>query len=324
MKIGILGATGYTGVELLRLLASHKGVQISWLTSEKFAGESISDVFPHFKDILDIKCYSVRNLSELEQVDLVFSCLPHGTSKHFVNKMLDKGSRVIDFSSDFRSSNKSAYGLPEINNDQIMEAKLVANPGCYATSVILGLAPLAHEGLLSKDSIVADIKSGLSGAGRAPSLEHHFSESNEGISLGSASAQNQETEMEEQLYLLNQSKVHVSFMPHNVSIDRGILATIYTRLNKKTSTQQAHKIYNEYFSDKKFVRVLGLGEYPSTKNVRFSNMCDIGIGNREGLFIVVVALDNLGKGASGQAVQNMNLMFDFPETKGLMSSPIYP
>lgn len=324
IKIGILGATGYTGSELLRLLVSHKGVDISWLTSEKFAGINISDVFPHLGGFIDIKCTSVRSLGELEKVDLVFSCLPHGTSKHFVKKMLATGARVIDFSSDYRFSKDAVYGLAEINRNEIMDAKLIANPGCYATSVILGLAPLASEGMLVADSVLADIKSGLSGGGRAPNLEHHFSESNEGISIGQVSEHDQKPEIEQKLSQLSGSNVKATFVPHTVPLDRGILATIYVRLKKKVSVNKAHKIYEKFYDQKKFVRVLEIDEYPSTKNVRYSNMCDIGFGFQDDVFVVVVALDNLGKGASGQAVHNMNLMLDFPETKGLLSTAIYP
>ena len=324
IKIGILGATGYTGSELLRLLIDHKGVDLSWLTSEKFAGQKIAEVFPHLSGFLNIECVSVRKLDEQEKVDLVFSCLPHGTSMYFVNKVLDSGARVIDFSSDYRFSKDAVYGLPEINKEYIIDAKLVANPGCYATSVILGLAPLAIEGLLISDSIVADIKSGLSGGGRAPNLAHHFTEANQDISIGSTTAHEQKTEMEKKLSGLSGSKVNISFIPHTVPLDRGILATIYAKLDKKISIKKLHKIYQKFYDSKKFVRVLETGEYPATKNVRYSNMCDIGIGFQDDVFVAVVAIDNLGKGASAQAVQNMNLMLDFPEDQGLRSAAIYP
>ena len=343
IKIGVLGATGYTGAELLRLLVNHSGVEMSWLTSEKFAGENISQVFPHLKGFLNITCTSVRNLRELSKVDLVFSCLPHGTSMHFVNRLLDNGSRVIDLSADFRFSEykmyekwynskhkyrnhlkQAVYGLPEVNRDKIIDASLIANPGCYATSVILGLAPLAEEELLSTDSVVADIKSGLSGGGRAPNLTHHFSEANEGISIGTVSEHNQKPEIEQELSKLSGSKINLTFIPHTIPIDRGILATIYCRLKKKISIDKAYDLYRKFYEEKKLIRLLDIGDYPSTKNVRYSNMCDIGIGFQDDVFVSVVAVDNLGKGASGQAIQNMNIMFDFPETQGLMSSAIIP
>lgn len=324
IKIGILGSTGYTGAELLRLLASHRGVRIVWLTSEKFAGKKISEVFPHLDSFVDIECVSVRKLDGLERVDLVFSCLPQATSMHFAGKMLDTGAKVIDFSSDFRASRDAVYGLPELNDAEIIDSSLVANPGCFATSVILGLAPLAQQGLLGVESIVADIKAGLSGGGRAPNLEHHFSEANQGINIGPVSAQNQKAEMEQQLSILSGSDIKISFIPHNIPVDRGILATVYCRLKKNIAIERAHKIYEKFYYNKSFVRILPIGEYPSTKNVRYSNMCDIGIGFQDDVFIAAVAIDNLVKGASGQAVQNMNLMFDFPETQGLKSTAIYP
>ncbi len=343
IRIGILGATGYTGAELLRLLLNHSSVEICWLTSEKFTGQKISDVFPHLKGFLDIECCSVRNMDTLEQVDLVFSCLPHGTSMYFVNKMLETGVRVIDFSSDFRFSDKvvyerwfrskhkyskylkeAVYGLPEINKKEIVDARLVANPGCYATSVILGIAPLIKRALISEDSIVADIKTGLSGGGRAPSLKSHFSESNEGMSVDTVSGHNQKPEIEQELSKLGGSSVNVTFIPHQASLDRGILATVYSRLNKRISMSKARDIYDKFYSKCNFVRILDEGELPRTKNVKYSNMCDIGIGFQDNVFVSVIALDNLGKGASGQAVQNINLMFNFPETQGLSSSAVYP
>ncbi len=285
---------------------------------------NVSEVFPHLKGFVDVQCLSVRSLGELEEVDLVFSCLPHGTSKHFVKKILETGAQVIDFSSDFRSSKDAVYGLPEISKDEIIDANLVANPGCFATSVILGLAPVASAGLLKSDSIVADIKSGLSGGGRAPNLAHHFSEANQSIDIVSVTAHDQKTEMEEKLSNLSEAKLNISFIPHTVPLDRGILATIYCKLKKKISIERAHKIYKNFSDKKEFVRVMEIGEYPATKNVRYSNMCDVGIGFQDDVFVVVVAIDNLGKGASGQAVQNMNLMLDFPETQGLKSAAVYP
>jgi len=343
LKIGVLGATGYTGAELLRLLVNHPGVEVSWLTSEKFAGKDISEVFPHLRGFLEIECSSVKKLNELAKVDLAFSCLPHGTSMHFVKRLLDTGARVIDFSADFRFSNaavyedwfksthkyknclkEAVYGLPEIYREQIMGARLIANPGCYATSVILGLAPLAAEGLLKGASVIADIKSGLSGGGRAPNLGHHFPESNESVNINSVSDHNQKPEIEQELSKIGDSSIKVTFIPHTVPLNRGILATIYCRLKKKVALDKAYGIYEKFYRQEKFIRLSQKEDYPSTKNVRYSNMCDIGIGFQDDVFVSVVALDNLGKGASGQAVQNMNITFDFPETQGLMSTAIYP
>jgi len=343
LKIGVLGATGYTGAELLRLLVNHPGVEVIWLTSEKFAGKDISEVFPHLRGFLEIECNSVQKLKELDKVDLAFSCLPQGTSMHFVKRLLDTGARVIDFSADFRFSNaevyedwfkskhrykdyliEAVYGLPEINKAEIMGARLIANPGCYATSVILGLAPLVAEGLLKEDSIIADIKSGLSGGGRAPNLGHHFPEANESVNIDLVSGHNQRPEIEQELSNLADTRIKVTFIPHTVPLNRGILATIYCRLKKKFSLDKAYDIYEQFYKDNNFIRLSQKANLPSTTNVRYSNMCDIGIGFQDDIFVSVVTLDNLGKGASGQAIQNMNIMFDLPETEGLLSTAIYP
>ncbi len=343
IKVGILGATGYTGAELLRLLVSHPGVEISWLTSEKFSGKKISEVFSQLINFLDLQCVNIVKLATLDKVDLVFSCLPHGASMHFVEKLLKSGMRVIDFSGDFRINDASAYeswynlkhryrdflklavyGLPEIHREKIRLAKLVANPGCYSTTAILGLAPLVSEGLVKDGSVVVDSKSGLSGGGRAPSLEHHFSESNESAAAYGVTGHNQKPEIEQELSNLAGSTVDVTFIPHTIPISRGILTTIYSTLEERLDTEDIFQLYREYYLRDSFIRIYDKGKFPAVKNVRFSNFCDIGIEYQGEHFISVVALDNLGKGASGQAVQNMNIMFDFPEDEGLKYPGMYP
>ena len=343
LKVGILGATGSAGTELLRLLVSHTGVEISWLTSEKFSGKKIWEVFPLFRSFLDLKCQSVSKLKELEKVDMAFSCLPHGTSMHFVEKLLQAGARVIDFSADFRFRDgnlyeslykvkhtykdflkEAVYGLPEIYREKIRGAKLVANPVCYSTAVILGLAPLVSGGLVKEDSVVVDSKSGLSGAGRAPSLEHHFSESNESVSVYGVLGHSQRPEIEQELSNLTENPVNVTFIPHSIPMSRGILTTIYAKLKEGMSHEDIWDLYKRHYLRDSFVRIYEKGKFPAVKNVRFSNFCDIGVGFQEDVFISVVALDNLGKGASGQAIQNMNIMFDFPEDEGLKFPGMYP
>jgi N-acetyl-gamma-glutamyl-phosphate reductase len=343
IKVGILGSTGYTGAELLRILLNHPDVEVSWLTSEKFSGESISRVFPHFSGFIDIECQSVSELPHTNDADLVFSCLPHGTSARFVSRFLGEGSRVIDFSRDFRFGNAAihkklfkqdhkyskllkdaVYGLPELLRDKIRGAALVANPGCYSTAVILGLLPLAVNDLLAGDSIIADIKSGISGGGRAPTLSHHFSETNESLSAGPQLARDQEAEMEYKLSGLAGTPVKVTFVPHTVPINRGILATIYCQLNDKADSERIHKLYKTHYGEEPFVSVLSKGKFPGVKDVTYSNMCRIGLALRENMIVIVAALDNLGKGASGQAVQNMNIMFGFPENEGLTGPAMYP
>ncbi|MGH7799896.1 MAG: N-acetyl-gamma-glutamyl-phosphate reductase [Thermodesulfobacteriota bacterium] len=344
LKVGILGATGYTGVELIRYLINHSGVEIAWLTSEKFAGKKISDVFPQLRKFLDLECVSVATLASLSKVDIAFSCLPHGTSMHFVAKLLQKGIRVIDFSSDFRIKNvgiyeslykvkhayrdllgEAVYGLPEIYREKIRDAKLVANPGCFSTSVILGLAPLCSNGLLKDRSvIIVDSKAGITGAGRAPSLELHYSECNESVSSYGVEGHRQKPEMEQELSNLVESPTNVTFVPHTVPISRGILTTMYTMCREKKSEDGIFDLYKQFYIRNSFVRIYEDDELPAVKNVRFSNFCDIGLGFQEDILISVVALDNLGKGASGQAVQSMNIMFDFPEEEGLKSPGIFP
>ncbi len=343
IKVGILGATGYTGAELLRLLVSHQWVEISWLTSEKFTGKKISEVFPQLRNFLDLECVNIAKLGNLSRVDLAFSCLPHGTSMHFVGKLLQAGARIIDFSGDFRIKDvatyenwykvkhayidflkEAVYGLPEIYRERIRDAKLVANPGCYSTTAILGLAPLASKGFLREDSVIVDSKSGLSGAGRAPSLQHHFSESNESASVYGVTGHNQTPEIEQELSNLMGNQVNVTFIPHTIPMSRGILATIYAKLRERKSHEVIWKLYKQFYLRDSFVRIYETGKFPAVKNVRFSNFCDIGMGFQEEVFISVVALDNLGKGASGQAVQNMNIMFDFPEDEGLKYPGVYP
>lgn len=342
-KVGVLGATGYVGAELLRLLVGHRGVEISWLTSEKFAGKRIEEVFPQLRGFLDLECVNIARLGDLGKVDVVFSCLPQGTSMHFVGRLLKNGARVIDLSADFRMRDpciyenlyrtkhihrdllkEAVYGLPEIYRERIREASLVANPGCYATSVILGLAPLFSSGLAKGDSVIADSKSGLTGAGRAPSLEHLFPESNESVSAHGVMGHDQRSEIEQELSNLGGIPTRVTFIPHTVPMSRGILTTIYVGIREEKDHEYVLDLYKKYYSGKPFIRVYERGGFPSVKNVRFSNLCDIGIGFQDGVFIPVVALDNLGKGAAGQAVQNMNVMLDLPEDEGLKYPGMYP
>lgn len=343
IRVGILGATGYTGAELIRLLIHHPEVELKWLTSEKFSGMNVSDVFPHFRRFLDLKCVSVAELGSLEKVDLAYSCLPQGKSMHFVNKLVQKGTRVIDLSVDFRFGDgdkyenwfrvkhscrdlikEAVYGLPEIFRSKIKNAKLVANPGCYSTSVIFGLAPAITSGLIEAGSINIDSKAGLAGAGRAPTLEHHFSEINETASVFGVNGHDQKPEMEHVLSNLNGALVNLTFVPHRIPVNRGILTTIYSKVKDQKSNTDIWENYNKYYEHERFIRFYDYGSFPTLKNVRFTNFCDIGIGFQGEAFISVVALDNLGKGAAGQAIQNMNIMFGFKEEEGLNNPGSYP
>ncbi len=342
-SVGILGATGYTGSELLRILLRHTGVSVRWLTSEKFAGQNISDVFPGLNGFCGLECRSVSALKSLPEAELVFSCLPHGTAMHFTGRLLDEGVRVIDFSADFRFKNaglyeslysakhrlpqyidEAVYGIPEISRDNIRSARLVANPGCYATGVILGLLPLLREGLIDESSIIADAKSGESGAGRAPSLEHHFPESNENARLNPGAASHQGPEMEEVLSFAAGKKVGITFAPHNIPVSRGILTTIYGRLKSETDTGRVLDAFREFYANEPFVRVYPEGRLPDIKDMKYTNLCGVGVTVKRGVVTTVVSLDNLVKGASGQAVQNMNLMLGFPETEALGFRGMFP
>lgn len=342
LKVGILGATGYTGAELIRLLLRHPEVEISWLTSEKFSGKKICEVFPQFREFLDIECTKIAQMGNLSRVDLAFSCLPHGTSVHFVRKLIQSEARVIDFSADFRIKDsatyetwykskhvyrdllkEAVYGLPEIYREKIRDARLVANPGCFSTGVILGLAPLISKGLL-KDSVIVDSKSGITGVGRAPSLDVHYSEASESVSAHAVKGHRQKPEMEQEISNLGGTSIGVTFIPYMIPINRGILTTMYTKLKEERSEEVIVELYRQYYGESPFVRIYEKEKFPTIKNVRFSNFCDIGIGFQGDTFISITALDNLGKGAAGQAVQNMNIMFDFPEDEGLKSPGMYP
>lgn len=343
INVGILGATGYTGAELLRILLVHPAVSVSLLSSEKFSGQRISEVFPEFEGHSDLVCSRVADLSYDSGLDVVFSCLPHGISSRFVSKFLDAGTKVIDFSSDFRFGgsevyrrlynkdhkfseylDSAVYGLPELNRDKIKGSSLVANPGCYATSVILGLLPLAENSLLSAGSIIADVKAGSSGAGRAPTLSGHYPEVNESMAAEPESARDQELEMELKLSDITASAVNVTFTPHKAPMNRGILATIYCGLNDDIEYSKLFELYEERFRDETFVSLAEEGKFPSTKEVTYSNMCRIGLAVKSKTVVITSVLDNLGKGASGQAVQNMNIMLGLPEETGLINPALYP
>ncbi len=343
ISVGILGATGYTGAELTRLLIRHPNVEMAWLTSEKFSGKKIHEVFPQFKSFIDIRCSSISKLKSFETVDLAFSCLPGGKSMHFVGRLIQNDTRVVDLSPDFRFNDYeeykklfnvehsckdllqgAVYGIPEIYGGIIRNAALVANPGCYSSSVIYGLAPVMVDSLIEDGSVRIDSKAGLAGAGRAPVLEHHFSESNETVAAVSIDRHDQKPEMEKQLSMLSGGTVRLTFVPHRIPASRGILTTIYSELRKRLDPELLWKRYLDYYKESSFIRICDLGKYPSLKNIRFTNFCDIGMGYQDDTFITVIALDNLGKGAAGQAVQNMNIMFGFPEQEGLTSPCVYP
>lgn len=341
-KVAVLGASGYTGSDLLRFLLVHPNVEVTHLTAEKHAGKMISDVFPHLKGFLDLELKPLKPKSIPKDIDIVFTALPHGTSAKVIKELYERDIKIIDLGADFRLSNKNykkwygehpcpelikkaVYGITELNRHKIKKAKLVANPGCYPTSSILGLAPLLINKIADHASIIIDSKSGVSGAGRSPSLDYHYSEVNEGMKAYKVGEHRHMPEIEEALSNYSGLKVKVSFTPHLIPMDRGILSTIYVNLNKSLTTKKLIDIYNEHYKDERFVRISPENVYPSTNQVRGSNYCDIGVKvNSNNTAVIVSVIDNLVKGASGQAVQNMNVMMGYEEATGLEMSPVFP
>ncbi|MDR2655958.1 MAG: N-acetyl-gamma-glutamyl-phosphate reductase [Oscillospiraceae bacterium] len=338
MKAAIIGATGYVGVELLRLLLNHPGVETAAVSSVSFEGKKLSEVYPGFYNIFDrVLCGKDEAIAAGE---IIFASLPHGICEPLAKKCLAAGKKFIDFGADFRLvneedykkwyggefaekalHNEAVYGLPELFAEKIKAARLVANPGCYPTSVILGLAPAI--GRLGDFPPVIDSKSGVTGAGRGLAQNLHYAECNEAFAPYKIAAHRHLPEIEQELSFLAGREVRVSFTPHLLPINRGIISTIYFTLEKIAGLDEIHALYKDFYKDKTFVRVLEKGETASLKNVRFSNFCDISLHydahvNR---FIIVSAIDNMVKGAAGQAVQNMNLMFNLPEIEGLGAVP---
>ena len=337
MKIGIINVTGYAGVELARLLYQHPEVELSSVTGRSAAGQSLSEVFPHLAGIdLTIK-------AELGDVELAFCAMPHKESAKEVIPLLKKGVRVVDISADFRLKDapqypqwygfshpapqllaQAVYGLPELHRAQIAAANLVANPGCYPTGAILALAPAVKAGLIEPD-IVVDSKSGVSGAGRTLSLTTHYSEANEDVSAYALEGHRHLPEITQELKLLNAKlSPAVTFVPHLIPMTRGILTTCYAPLAKKIGEKELKKLYRDFYKDEPFVRVAD--SPPHTKHTWGSNLCIVypTVDQRTGKLVVISAIDNLVKGAAGQAIQNMNLMLGLPETMGLEALPVYP
>jgi len=337
MKIGIINVTGYTGVELARLLHQHPQVDLASVTGRSAAGKSLSEVFPHLAGInLTIK-------AELGDVDLAFAAMPHKESAREVIPLLEKGIRVVDISADFRLKDapeyqkwygfshpapqllkEAAYGLPELHRAEITPAKLVANPGCYPTGAILALAPAVKAKLIEAD-VVIDSKSGVSGAGRSLSLPAHYSEANEDTAAYALEGHRHLPEITQELKLLNpKASLAVTFVPHLVPMTRGILTTCYAPLASAKKERELKELYRDFYKDAPFVRVADAP--PHTKQVLGSNLCLVypTVDRRTGRLVVISAIDNLVKGAAGQAIQNMNLMLGLPETTGLEALPVYP
>jgi len=350
LKVAIIGGSGYTGGELLRLLISHPQVKITAVTSERSASKSVSELFPNLKNIPLSPAFEPLDIGKLiKKADHFFLCLPHKTSQKVVFNLYKTGKRIIDLSADFRIKDsavykewyktvhlypqllkKSVYGLSEIYREKITNAQIIANPGCYPISVILGLAPIMKSSFVDFDSIIIDSKSGISGAGRNPEQAFMFSEVNESLKAYAITTHRHIPEIEQELSNLAKKKIKIIFTPHLIPMDRGILSTIYVKL-KNDARYTMHdtrlrEIYQKFYTKEPFVRVLPAGEYPNTKAVRGTNFCDISVfyDKRKNSLIIVTVIDNLLKGASGQAVQNMNIMHGFDETEGLKNLTYYP
>ncbi|MGV7220822.1 MAG: N-acetyl-gamma-glutamyl-phosphate reductase [Nitrospinales bacterium] len=343
-KVSIAGATGYTGLELLRLLLQHPDIQINTLSSETYAGKNIAEVFPSMAGQAD---FVLSKLDEgiAEGCDILFLALPHTASMEKMSGFLKSDCRVIDLSADYRlhdadtfanwykiqhknpeNINNAVYGLPELHRTEIKNSKLVANPGCYPTSVILGLAPIFNVDWVDSHGIIADCKSGISGAGRKVNLGVHYSEANEGVSAYNLAEHRHTPEIEQEISLLAGEKINISFSPHLMPMTRGMLSTIYVNLKSSIELDMALEHYQKFYKDEPFVRILAKGIYANTKFVSYSNYCDIGlqVDQRNNRMIITSAIDNLIKGASGQAIQNMNIMLGLDEKTGLNSPGIFP
>ncbi|MDA2918262.1 N-acetyl-gamma-glutamyl-phosphate reductase [Desulfobacterota bacterium AH_259_B03_O07] len=342
-KVAILGASGYTGSDLLRLLLIHPNVEVTYLTADKHSGKLISDVFPNLRDLIDLELQPLDPNSIPGDVDIVFCALPHGKSASIVKELFNRSIHIIDLGADFRLSyenykkwygehpcpdliSEAVYGITELKKSDIARAKLVANPGCYPESAILGLAPLLQRKLIDEESIIIDSKSGVSGAGRSPELSYLFCEVNEGIKAYKVGEHRHTPEINEVLSEYTGTEVSVSFTPHLIPMDRGILSTIYVRLKDGLKSSELLDEYDEFYDGKKFIRIRNENEFPSTVEVRGSNFCDIGIKSdpAKKTAIIISVIDNLVKGASGQAIQNMNVMMEFDESTGLDLPPLFP
>lgn len=348
-KVAIVGSTGYTGQELVRLLLQHEGVHIHSAVSSSNGGKPFSHVYPNFANVADFVCSSDTIEKVADEVDLVFLALPHGLAAGMVSSDVLEKCAVIDLGADFRLKNaeaydewyefkhpkpellsQSSYGLPELNRAAIKDSKLVANPGCYATCSILSLAPLLSAGLIDETTLIVDAKSGVTGAGRSLSLGVHYNECNESIKAYKLASHRHTPEIEQALNIFSKSSLAISFTPHLVPMNRGILCTSYASLYKKTELKDLYNLYMEFYKDEPFIRIfhpeLGEYRYPETRWVKGSNFCDIGLSvdQRTNRVIVVGALDNLIKGAAGQAIQNMNILFGLEETSGLKHASLFP
>jgi N-acetyl-gamma-glutamyl-phosphate reductase len=343
-KVAIIGASGYTGVELARILCNHPLITLTAVTSRQYEGQTLGRVFPSLNNKVDLICENLSPEQLCSRADLFFTAVPHKTAMDIVPRLLAEGKKVVDLSADFRIRDvlvyekwyqkhtapqilaEAVYGLPELYREEIKSSRLIANPGCYPTSIILGLAPLLKAGVIDPRSIIADSKSGTSGAGRSAQLGTLFCEVADGFRAYKVAAHRHTPEIEQEINRLGGCDVNISFTPHLLPISRGILSTVYAQLIDNIKTAEVKNLYDEMYAGEYFVRVLPEDVFPAPQYVRGSNYCDIGfkIDTRTDRIIVMSAIDNIVKGAAGQAVQNMNLMCGFPEKAGLEGAPFFP
>lgn len=340
ISVGVIGATGYAGMELVRLLYGHPEVRIAGLSSVSFEGKALSEVYPGLAGICDTVLTGMDEV--IAASDAVFASLPHGLSEEIAEKCVEKGAVLIDLGADFRLYDpaeykewygleyknqslheKAVYALPELYRDKIKTADIIGNPGCYPTSVALGLAPALKAGLISLDGIVIDSKSGVTGAGRGLTQNTHFPDANENFAAYKAGCHRHTPEIEQTLSELAGQKLTVTFVPHLLPVNRGIESTIYCRLKENAPLGEIHKIYTGFYAGEHFVRVMPQGEYAAIRNVRCSNYCDISLhsDSRTSMLIISSVIDNMVKGAAGQAIQNMNIRFGLDESTGLLFPP---
>lgn len=345
IRAGIIGATGYAGGELVRILMGHKEVEIKWFGSRSYIDKKYHEVYQNMFEIVDAVCMD-DNMEQLAQeVDVIFTATPQGLCASLVNEEILNKVKIVDLSADFRIKDvatyelwyniehkspgfiqEAVYGLCEINREKVKKARLIANPGCYPTCSILSVYPLLKEGLIDPDTIIIDAKSGTSGAGRGAKLDNLYCEVNENIKAYAVASHRHTPEIEEQLGYAADRKLMINFTPHLVPMNRGILVTAYASLKKEAAYEQVKEAYDMYYNKEKFVRVLDKDVCPQTKWVEGSNYVDVNfkIDSRTNRIIMMGALDNVVKGAAGQAVQNMNLMFGLEENMGLELIPLFP
>ncbi|HRB29205.1 MAG TPA: N-acetyl-gamma-glutamyl-phosphate reductase [Nitrosomonas sp.] len=341
INVGIVGGTGYTGVELLRLLAQHPKVKIKAITSRSEAGMNVADMFTNLRGHIDLK-FSDPADAKLNKCDLVFFATPNGIAMQQTESLLHAGVKVIDLAADFRIKDvaewekwygmkhacphlvtEAVYGLPEINRAQVKKARLIANPGCYPTAVQLGFLPLIEAGVIDIKNLIADVKSGVSGAGRKAEVHTLLAEASDNFKAYGVPGHRHLPEIKQGLSAAAQKPVGLTFVPHLVPMIRGIHATLYAKLTKKVNLQE---LYEKRYAAEAFVDVLPAGKHPETRSVRGSNLCRIAVHQpQNGDTVVILSVtDNLVKGAAGQAIQNMNILFELPETLGINQIPLLP